>query len=74
MIVPLGFSRPRRREWIETRLLTSQPPASTVSPVLDGGSGLKLQQLQSICRRSGVSPVLDGGSGLKRVVDVLIGD
>ena len=37
----LGFSRPRRREWIETIALRLIPAASTVSPVLDGGSGLK---------------------------------
>ena len=38
--------------------------SSTVSPVLDGGSGLKLEILAELVI-TGVSPVLDGGSGLK---------
>ena len=36
-----------------------------VSPVLDGGSGLKLEPPNGGQGENGVSPVLDGGSGLK---------
>ena len=36
-----------------------------VSPVLDGGSGLKLSGILGKLPDDEVSPVLDGGSGLK---------
>ena len=36
------FSRPRRREWIETWFTGLVQTVGAVSPVLDGGSGLKL--------------------------------
>ena len=36
-----GFSRPRRREWIETFKEPTMISSYNVSPVLDGGSGLK---------------------------------
>ena len=39
----IRFSRPRRREWIETGDGRKSRMGRSVSPVLDGGSGLKLR-------------------------------
>ena len=61
----VGFSRPRRREWIETSACMRCRLLLRVSPVLDGGSGLKQVGLQELAAAILVSPVLDGGSGLK---------
>ena len=41
-----GFSRPRRREWIETGVVADKVVPYQVSPVLDGGSGLKQKVAQ----------------------------
>ncbi len=59
------FSRPHRRERIETANMSLPFGLRGVSPGLTAGSGLKQPHAQAIAAGLKVSPGLTAGSGLK---------